>query len=164
MRGLCENYTAMWSDEKSKRELFELACDANSVEYMAKSLSEGWGLSPDFIADKFKAYINGKYICEYKNSKGNGYDSAMLCKYTEDEFQVKTTLLCVLDSDTKLVISPFNVCKIYIAGKSIIHLSVPDTAVCMVYVYGGQPLITGDATKKNVELKRYKEGNTDGEI
>lgn len=36
---------------------------------MAKSLSEGWGLSPVFISDKFKAYINGKYICEYENKK-----------------------------------------------------------------------------------------------
>lgn len=56
-RGLCENYTSMWSDEKGKRQLFELACDVNSIKYMAKSLSEGWGLSPVFISDKFKAYI-----------------------------------------------------------------------------------------------------------
>lgn len=56
-KGLCDNYTNLWDDNKSKKQLFELACDVNSIKYMAKSLSEGWGLSPVFISDKFKAYI-----------------------------------------------------------------------------------------------------------
>ena len=38
-KGLCDNYTERWADGKSKRQLFELACDVNSIKYMAKSLS-----------------------------------------------------------------------------------------------------------------------------
>lgn len=156
-RGLCENYTSMWSDEKGKRQLFELACDANSVEYMAKSLSEGWGLSPDFISDKFKAYINGKYICEYKNNKGHGYTSTMLCNFEEETFEVNTTLLCVLSSKTQLYIKPNHLCKIYIAGESYIDLKLGENSMCYLYVYGGEPMITGDVTDKKVVVKRIME-------
>lgn len=157
-KGLCENYTDMWADNKSKKQLFELACDSNAIEYMAKSLSEGWGLSPDFISDKFKAYINGKYICEYKNAKGNGYTSAMLCQYSKELFLVNTTLLCVLECETTLDIAPFHVCKIYIAGNSIIDIKIPESSQAYIYVYGGEPMITGDINIKNVFIKRYMDG------
>lgn len=156
-RGLCENYTEMWSDEKSKRQLFELACDANSVEYMAKSLSEGWGLSPEFISDKFKAYINGKYICEYKNDKGHGYTSAMLCDFEGESFEVNTTLLCVLSSKTGLHIKPNHLCKIYVSGESYIDLKLGENSRCYLYVYGGEPMIIGDVTDKRVVVKRIME-------
>lgn len=156
-RGLCENYTSMWSDEKGKRQLFELACDANSVEYMAKSLSEGWGLSPEFISDKFKAYINGKYTCEYKNDKGHGYTSAMLCEFIENTFEVDTTLLCVLSSKTDLIIKPNSLCKIYIAGDSMINIKIGANSRCYLYVYGGNPLITGDVTNPRVIIERIME-------
>lgn len=156
-RGLCENYTSMWSDEKGKRQLFELACDANSVEYMAKSLSEGWGLSPEFISDKFKAYINGKYICEYKNDKGHGYTSTMLCNFEEESFDVTTTLLCVLSSKTQLYINPNHLCKIYISGESYIDLKLGENSRCYLYVYGGEPMITGDVTDKRVVVERIME-------
>lgn len=65
-RGLCQGYTDKWTSEKSNRELFEIACDANGAEFMATSVAEGWGVSPEYFAKKFKAYVNGKYICEYK--------------------------------------------------------------------------------------------------
>lgn len=117
-KGLCDNYTNLWNDNKSKKQLFELACDVNSIKYMAKSLSEGWGLSPVFISDKFKAYINGKYICEYENKKRGCYTSTMLCNYDKDEFYVDTTLLCILESKTTLDIKPNHICEIYVAGNT----------------------------------------------
>ena len=57
-RGLCQGYTDKWTSEKSNRELFEIACDANGAEFMAASVAEGWGVSPEYFAKKFKAYIN----------------------------------------------------------------------------------------------------------
>jgi hypothetical protein len=153
-KGLCQNYTNMWSDDKSKLQLFKLACDANAVEFMAKSYSEGWGLSSEYITDKFKAYINGKYICEYKNDKGNGYNSTILCKYEEEVFNVNTTLLCVLESDVQLKIDGYHICKIYIAGNSHIDIKLGEKSICYVYVYGEEPMITGD----KVTLKRFMKG------
>lgn len=164
-RGLCEGYTHMWSDSQTKYQLFKLACDANSVEFMAKSLSEGWGLSTDFIEDKFGSYINGKCICEYKNKKGNGYTSTMLCKLCKDSFEVNTTLLCVLDTKTILDIPDYLFCKIYIAGDSQIEIKLGECSRCDIYVYGGQPLLLGDLDKDRVKIVRYineKETYTNG--
>lgn len=154
-KGLCDNYTAMWADGKSKRQLFELACDVNSIKYMAKSLSEGWGLSPVFITDKFKAYINGKYICEYKNEKRDAYTSTMLCNYSNDSFFVDTTLLCVLESNTILNIKPNHICEIYVAGNTYLDIKVGENSKVYLFVYGGEPMITGDIDKDKVIIKRY---------
>lgn len=156
-RGLCQGYTDMWDDDKSKRQLFELACDPNSVKFMAKSLSEGWGLSPEYIADKFRHYINGKYICEYKNGKGNGYESAMLCMYNEKEFIVNTTLLCVLSSNTTLEISPRHICEIHVAGESNLHIEMGENSQCYIYIYGSNPVVSGDLTNKRLIIKRELE-------
>lgn len=156
-KGLCAVYTDKWSDDKSKRELFELACDANSVDYMAKSLWEGWGLSPSYISDKFKAYINGKYICEYKNDKGRSYTSAMLCEFEEETFEVATTLLCVLSSKTSLYIKPNSLCKIYIAGESYIDINIGANSRAYIYVYGPEPFITGDVINPRVVIERTME-------
>lgn len=161
-RGLCEDYTAMWSNDKSRKQLFELACDANSVDYMAKSLYEGWGLSPEYISDKFKSYVNGKYICEYENDKGHVYTSTMLCQFNEDRFEVTTTLLCVLESKTSLVIKPNSLCKIYVAGDSAIDISIGANSRCYIYAYGGDTLITGDVINPRVIIERIMEEDTNG--
>lgn len=157
-RGLCENYTHMWSDSQTKYQLFKLACDANSAEFMAKSFSEGWGLSTDFIEDKFSSYINGKCICEYKNKKGNGYTSTMLCKYFNDSFEVNSTLICVLDSKTILTIPDRHFCKIYLSGDSQIEIKLGECSRCDIYVYGGQPLLLGELDIDRVIIKRYMDG------
>ena len=57
-KGLCDNYTNSWDDNKSKKQLFELACDVNSIKYMAKPPSFGKRLSHVlyrvYIASKLK--------------------------------------------------------------------------------------------------------------
>lgn len=161
-RGLCQEYTSMWNDEKSKRQLFELACDSNSVSYMTKALFEGWGLSPEYIADKFKSYINGKYICKYKNDKDNGYTSTMLCKYEEESFFVDTTLLCILESCTTIKIKPYHICKIYISGDSKINVELGENSRCYIYIYGGETLLTGDIINNRVSIERIMEKEKDG--
>lgn len=156
-KGLCQGYTDMWSDEKSKCQLFELACDTNAVEYMAKSLSQGWGLSPEYIADKFNFFINGRYICKYKNEKGHGYTSTMLCKYNGEKFLIDTTLLCVLETNTKLVVSPYHICKIYVAGESNLSIELGENSRCYIYLYGKEPVLTGDYMNNRVIVKRIIE-------
>lgn len=157
-RGLCQGYTDKWTSEKSNRELFEIACDANGAEFMAASVAEGWGVSPEYFAKKFKAYVNGKYICEYKNDKGHGYTGAMLCEYNDDNFEVSTTLLCILDSNTDLKIKTNHFCKIFIAGDSRIDISIGANSRCFIYVYGGSPLITGDVINSRVIVERIMPG------
>ena len=53
-RSLCEGYTDKWSEHKTKRELFELACDSNAVSYMAQSISEGW----DFLHNTYQRNLS----------------------------------------------------------------------------------------------------------
>ena len=43
-KGLCDNYTNLWDDNKSKKQLFELACDVNSIKYMLSLFPKDGGL------------------------------------------------------------------------------------------------------------------------
>ena len=55
-RNLCDKYSEMWDNCKSKKQLFDLATDSNGIPYICESMVEGWGLTPDFIkaAEKIK--------------------------------------------------------------------------------------------------------------
>lgn len=154
--GLCEGYTDMWMNKKDKKSLFDLACDANGVSYMAESYSQGWGLSTDFIAENFKQYINGRYIAEYKNGKGNGYTSAMLCLYKDKSFEVTTTLLCVLDSRTELKIAKNNICEIHIAGDCKIKVTMGAGSMVHIYAYGEEPTVDYPTTLENPYLCTFE--------
>ena len=52
-RGICEEYSEKWADCVSKKQLMDLALDINGTIYLCNAIANGWGLSPEFIEDKF---------------------------------------------------------------------------------------------------------------
>ena len=129
MLGLCDRYKAEWDEAKDKKDLVDLALDANGVEFMAKSVAEGWGVSKDYILDNFGDYVNGKYVRE----KG-GYTSELYVGYGGDNLQ-RATLNLFVGCDTSILVPEGSVCKIYVCGRSNVRLKC--AGKCYVYMYGG---------------------------
>lgn len=127
--GLCDKYKAEWNEAKDKKDLVDMALDANGVEFMARSVAEGWGLSKDYILENFGDYVNEKYV----RDKG-GYTSKMYVDYGGDIFQ-PATLNLLIGCNTSVLVPESSVCKIYVCGRTYIRVNC--AGKCYVYVYGG---------------------------
>ena len=127
--GLCDEYKAAWNSVKSRKDLVDLALDANGVEFMAKSVAEGWGLSKEYILDNFGDYVNEGYV----RDKG-GYTSKLYVDYGGDIF-APATLNLLVGCNTSVLVPEGSVCKIYVCGKTYVRVNC--MGKCYVYVYGG---------------------------
>jgi hypothetical protein len=110
LRGLCTNYTKKWESAESKKELLDIALDANGMPYVCKCVAEGWGITPEYIAQSFKGYLNGRYI-----HSGNGYTSAI---YVGDG-NVGIVSTAAILIDCKGVVSSNRMCELYIANSDV---------------------------------------------
>ena len=140
MLGLCGKYKAEWDEAKGKKDLVDMALDANGVEFMAKSVAEGWGLSKDYILDNFGDYVNGKYVRDK-----DGYTSEIYVGYGGDILQ-RATLNLFVRCNTSILVPEGSVCKIYVCGVSNVRINC--AGKCYVYVYGGYNDVkySGDVT------------------
>lgn len=142
--GLCDRYKTEWNEAKDKKDLVDMALDANGVEFMAKSVAEGWGLSKDYILDNFGDYVNGSYV----RDKG-GYTSEIYVGYGGDILQ-RATLNLLVGCDTSVLVPEGSMCKIYVCGMSDVRIKC--VGKCYVYVYGGYNDVkySGDVTVEEI--------------
>ena len=128
-RNLCDKYSEMWDNCKSKKQLFDLATDSNGIPYICEAMVEGWGVTPDFISEKFKTFVNGRYISQH-----NGYTSAMYVeKFFIEPLVVKTTNLVVIACEGVIEVPENTVCNLFVVESDV---SVIGNGVCYVKAYG----------------------------
>lgn len=126
-RDLCAEYSAKWDACKSNKKLVDLGLDVKGVDYLCASVANKWGMTPEYLAMRFKAFINGRYVSEQK-----GYDTELYCCY-KGNIEARTTILTVIESDTCIVIPQNHICEIYLAGKCDIELTGEGQAVLVIY-------------------------------
>ena len=128
-RNLCDKYSELWDNCKSKKQLFDLATDSNGIPYICESMVEGWGVTPEFISEKFKTFINGRYISQH-----NGYTSAMYVeKFFIEHLVVSTTNVIVMACEGAIEIPENIVCNLFIVNSDVM---VSGSGVCYVKTYG----------------------------
>ena len=128
-RNLCEKYSEMWDNCKSKKQLFDLATDSNGIPYICEAMVEGWGVTPDFISEKFKTFINGRYISQH-----NGYTSAMYVeKFFIEPLVVSTTNVIVMACEGVIEIPENIVCNLFIVNSNVVIRGLGE---CYVKKYG----------------------------
>lgn len=142
--GICEEYSERWAECVSKKQLIDLALDVNGTIYLCNALAKGWGLSPEFIEDKFAPFINGRYTCD--NGK---YSAQMFCNYG-GTVNVTTTLLTLINSEVKVYVSRSQICEIHAVGCKNITLYGEGKAVLVIY--GGANTTNVSADDK-IQLK-----------
>ena len=134
---LCGNYTDKVNDAKSKLQLFRLCCDSNGANFLMEMQEKGLPLPYETITTDFDSYINGRYVAEYKNEKGNGYDSMLFCCFSGEKINVDTTLCSVLGYTGRVVIAKNNFAKIYLDKNCDVQIELQDGARCIVEYWKG---------------------------
>lgn len=149
---LCSEYTGKWNKSLSRKALVDLALEVKGADYLCDSIAKGWGVSPEYISDKFDMFINGKYIAKFQ-----GYDSKMYCNY-DGQVESNTTILILINSNVKLNIPEHTISEIYCTGKC--NISVFGDGECIFVCYGdeGNVIINNES---NVRIKRIQKNKRD---
>lgn len=124
---ICDDFASRWDGCQSNKQIFDMGMHVQGVPFICRSIAEKWGMSPEYIADRFRSFINGKYISEQ-----NGYDSEMYCLY-DGTITARTTILTVVGCKVTIDIPKNHVCNIY-AAESV--LRIEGDGECHVYRYG----------------------------
>lgn len=148
MLGLCGQYKTMWDACRNKKDLIDMALDANGVEFMADSIAFGWGLSKEYLMKEFGDFINGKY----QRNKG-GYKSRMYVGY-EGDITIDSTITLLVGCKGKVIVPCSMVGNIYICGGC--DIDVKNDGVVYLYEYAGNNNVHKD---ENVEITQHKESN-----
>lgn len=144
-KGLCKQYRNKWDNAQSKKDLVDIALDANGIEYMAEMLNEGWGLTPEHIHKEFADYINGRY-----EKKHNGYKTAMYVMYN-GELTTSCTAYLLASCNIKVVIPKNCVCRLFICAGS--NVMIDCEGDCEVYCYEDKSQVREITGAGSVDLK-----------
>ncbi len=133
---LCGNYTDKVMSAKSKKQVLDICLDSNGVSFLPQMQEKGMPLPYETIAKEFANYINGKYIAEFRNEKGNGYTSCIYCCYDEHDITIKTTLTCIMGGSHYIHIQENDFVKIYADNNTNLVITCPDSSRCIVETWG----------------------------
>ena len=89
----------------------DLALSIRGIEYIAKAISEGWGIDADTICREFATFINGKYVRDK-----DGYTSALWCSFKEEspaEIYAEQPALLVIGFIGNIYIPKNRICEIH---------------------------------------------------
>lgn len=113
--GLCKEYTDKCSAAKSKKQLMDIALDANGISYIANAVAKGY-LSAEYIYNAFNPFINGKYVRDK-----DGYTSCLYCSHGHEddiaEIQANTTAMVVINLIGTIVIPENRICEIHLVNS-----------------------------------------------
>lgn len=124
---MCAKYDEIWRNCKSKKQLFDMAVSAQGSETLCCAIANGWGLDIDYVKQKYKAYINDRYISEQ-----DGYTSKMYIGFFEPMI-VTTTLVIIIGCDGTLEIPNNCVCEVKLVNSNI---TLTGGGICNVKKYG----------------------------
>lgn len=137
-RNLCDKYSELWDNCTTKKQLIDLATDSNGIPYICEAMVEGWGITPEFISEKFKTFVNGRYISQH-----TGYTSELYVeKFFIEPLVARTTNLVIMGCEGVVHIPNGIVCNLFIVNSNI---SVTGSGICYVQTYGDNT-ITFDTT------------------
>lgn len=145
--GLCDTYAQKWDNANSKRQLFALATDINSLSYLGEMIAKGIGLTPKFISDEFHQFINGRFI-----NSADGYTSALYCQYEGDEIIVNTSAMLVIDYNGMINIPANRPCELYLCNCNV---EIVGEGNGLAYLYNSEIINASMAPVVIKENNRY---------
>ena len=134
---MCDEYVGKVNDVRSKKQLMDYVLDAKGSEWFQEMQAKGCGLPYEDITKSFASYINGRYVAEYKNEKGNGYNSVLFCCFSGEKINVNTTLCSVLGYTGRIVIAKNNFAKIYLDKNCDVQIELQEGSRAIVEYWKG---------------------------
>lgn len=155
---LCGAYQSKTLDAKSKKHLMDIVLDANGLSYLCEMQSKGYALPYETILREFGNYVNGRYVAEYRNEKGNGYTSTIYCCYAEsDEIHISTTCTTILGCKSKVVVAPYDYVQIYADKECELDIICGTMAKVKIDYWRGAKINVVKSDESNrVELKEHE--------
>lgn len=126
--GLCDEYRGLWDAAVNKSDLIRMALDAKGIDFMADSISNGWGVSTDFLNANFPDYVNGLCI-----ANPNGYTSSMFVD-SRTGIDIKTTLVLLVSCACDVSVAKDIMTNMYVCGNGKVHIHCE--GYCQIYLYG----------------------------
>ena len=119
----CLEYAMKIKNANSVLETFDIGIRTPCLEYLCKSIDDGWGLEKESIERVFSHYINGKYIHRGK------YSSALYCGF-DGVVTAKETVYCFIGCDdaTLDIEEEWRMCKVFVAGGTNLKIIGKGTA------------------------------------
>ena len=151
---MCSEYYGKWNSCHSNKQIMDMALGVKAVDFLCDSIAKGWGLSPEYISERFKNFINGKYTSEQK-----GYTSKMYCEFHGD-VKTDTTIVTLIDCDVELQAPNWSICEVYCTGKCKVNVSGPGRVAFVCYGHPDDIVITGSCG--NMKRIDKKEADANG--
>jgi len=125
--GVCDKYGAEWDAAENRKDLIDVALSAQGIEYVAKSIADGWGVSATYLARDFKGYVNGGY----RRDK-DGYSSEMYASF-DGTLTARSTMLLLVGCKCEVHVPHGMATQLYLCGGS--KIKIRNEGYCAVYVY-----------------------------
>ena len=130
-----------------------LALDANGCSYLCEMQSKGYPLSYETICSKFRAYINGRYVAEFKNDKGNGYTSSIYCCFSDfADIHIETTITTILGCKCDVWVGKNDFVKVYADSNCELTIHCHETSRCIIEYWDGAKIEVDEHLGGKVEL------------
>lgn len=110
-RGIC-SMGREWDKCASNKQRMDLCLTIRGIEYTAKAIADGWGISPDEIVREFKPFLNGRFV----HNDPAGYTSALYCGY-DGEIEISTTAALIVDCRGN--IRAKRLCELHIVNSDV---------------------------------------------
>lgn len=152
---MCKDYRGIWDSCHNSKQVMDMALGVKAVDFLCDSIAKGWGMSPEDICDRFRPFLNGRYISEQK-----GYTSKMYCKYT-GIVDCDTTLLLLIDCDVTLAVPHRSINSVYCVGKCNIKVIGQGKVAFVCYGNPDDISITSETSKTKRINKQKRDANGD---
>lgn len=154
---LCDAYKDKALEAKSKLALVKLCLDSNGASYLCEMQAKGFALPYETINNTFRSYINGRYIAEFKNDKGNGYTSCIYCCFSDStDIHIETTITTILGCKSDVWVGENDFVRIYADSNCDLAIHCPKTSRCIVEYWDGAKIVNIDERfGGNVELIKH---------
>lgn len=146
---VCAEYAERWDNCSSKKELVDFATEVESARFLCNAISEGWGISPREIFDRFSPYINGHYISEKKA----GYNGILFCR-NDGLIKASATTNVIVDCRAEVKIPKHTICRVIADSLSELRIYCPRESKVYVECHK-KTKVEGFGTESNIIVKRY---------
>lgn len=122
---------------RSRKRAFELAVSPLAVDFFLRSMSEGWGPSPEEVETVFRPYINGGLTVR-SDIGDRTISSQMWCGSEYVIVNDNVRWLVLVGCKGTVEIKRWQVVKILADASTDVHVTCDETSVVMVENYGGK--------------------------
>lgn len=121
----------------SRKDVFDLIASPIAYDFLMKSVRDGWGPTPDDIAQIFKYYVNGRCTTIFRDEM-RSIRSQVWCNSKEVKVDDKIRTMILFGCHGDIEIGKWQVVRLIVDKNCDIDIICPDSsAYVIVENYGG---------------------------